>query len=261
MVYGNPESRRLVHDKMASSEVSEVLYTEEDISMVMNPGLDMPVECVQEEVRDSPFPLSDNQIIYGDQLIVTCEDVPQSEEIVGADDPLVGLYDGVPVPLPTHLDNHAHHTINKFGKKKPGSRRRNDLFDDYPTVIEPKVSASPRPVSTWQQKQVSIKTLEGEFSVTMWASGADDGKKIDLNLNFIYKVRWRLLAGRGSRDMLSQPRPNPTRAPQHTKKCRFWAKTRYNRRFQAVVMVLFWFCRWLWPPMVGAMFDLDRHVE
>lgn len=26
----------------------------------------------------------------------------------------------------------------------------------------------------WQQKQVSIKTLEGEFSVTMWASGADD---------------------------------------------------------------------------------------
>ena len=28
----------------------------------------------------------------------------------------------------------------------------------------------------WQQKQVSIKTLEGEFSVTMWASGADDGE-------------------------------------------------------------------------------------
>jgi len=27
---------------------------------------------------------------------------------------------------------------------------------------------------TWQQKRVSIKTLEGEFSVTMWASGADD---------------------------------------------------------------------------------------
>ena len=28
----------------------------------------------------------------------------------------------------------------------------------------------------WQQKQVSIKTLEGEFSVTMWASGAEEGK-------------------------------------------------------------------------------------
>ena len=30
----------------------------------------------------------------------------------------------------------------------------------------------------WQQKQVSIKTLEGEFSVTMWASGADEGSFI-----------------------------------------------------------------------------------
>ena len=31
--------------------------------------------------------------------------------------------------------------------------------------------------TTWQQKRVSIKTLEGEFSVTMWASGTEDGKK------------------------------------------------------------------------------------
>lgn len=28
----------------------------------------------------------------------------------------------------------------------------------------------------WEQKQVQIKTMEGEFSVTMWASGTDDGK-------------------------------------------------------------------------------------
>ena len=31
---------------------------------------------------------------------------------------------------------------------------------------------------TWQQKRVSIKTLEGEFSVTMWASAADDEGKL-----------------------------------------------------------------------------------
>jgi len=30
------------------------------------------------------------------------------------------------------------------------------------------------PYGNWQQKQVSIKTLEGEFSVTMWASAADE---------------------------------------------------------------------------------------
>lgn len=29
----------------------------------------------------------------------------------------------------------------------------------------------------WEQKQVQIRTLEGEFSVTMWASGGtDDGE-------------------------------------------------------------------------------------
>lgn len=26
----------------------------------------------------------------------------------------------------------------------------------------------------WEQRQVQIKTMEGEFSVTMWASGTDD---------------------------------------------------------------------------------------
>lgn len=33
-----------------------------------------------------------------------------------------------------------------------------------------------RSVGSWQQKRVSIKTLEGEFSVTMWASGTEEGK-------------------------------------------------------------------------------------
>lgn len=28
----------------------------------------------------------------------------------------------------------------------------------------------------WEQKQVQIKTMEGEFSVTMWASGTSDGE-------------------------------------------------------------------------------------
>jgi len=35
-------------------------------------------------------------------------------------------------------------------------------------------SSSGGGLAGWQQQQVSIKTLEGEFSVTMWASGADD---------------------------------------------------------------------------------------
>lgn len=37
----------------------------------------------------------------------------------------------------------------------------------------PQQQAKPR---KWEQKQVQIKTMEGEFSVTMWASGTSDGE-------------------------------------------------------------------------------------
>jgi transcription factor YY len=180
---------------MASSEVSEVMYCEEDLSMGgLSTGLDMPVECVQEVVTDSAFHLEgDAQIIYGDELIVTAEDVPQSEEIVGAscnsgghdeEDSLADLYDGVPVPseLDAHVElrkfvnrknssshhHHYHHHSNS-GHRMVVKREKSDIFDEYETKIRSHHG-------TWQQKQVSIKTLEGEFSVTMWASGADDGK-------------------------------------------------------------------------------------
>lgn len=36
-----------------------------------------------------------------------------------------------------------------------------------------------RPKMRWEQKQVQIKTMDGEFSVTMWASGTDEGEDED----------------------------------------------------------------------------------
>jgi len=49
------------------------------------------------------------------------------------------------------------------------------------TLLLPHKSANyPRstnfPARKWEQKQVQIKTLEGEFSVTMWATGTDDAQ-------------------------------------------------------------------------------------
>lgn len=165
----------------------------------LNTGLDMPVECVQEVVTDSAFHLEgDAQIIYGDELIVTAEDVPQSEEIVGAscnssghdeeEDSLAELYDGVPVPgemdhvelkkfvrkTASHHHHHHHHHHNSSANNRMVMKREKSdtLFDEYDTKIRSHHG-------TWQQKQVSIKTLEGEFSVTMWASGADDDDRKD----------------------------------------------------------------------------------
>merc|ERR1712115_402257 len=171
-----------VQPNMASSEVTEVLgYSEEivsdDMIEISNDTLDMPVECVQEVVTDSNFHLGDHQIIYGDELIVTSEDVPQSEEIVGSDsDPYVGLYESVPIPVPTTdvLDsNHLRNFVNKPQKLKIKREIKREF--DFENLSDGRI----RNHGSWQQKQVSIKTLEGEFSVTMWASGADDEDRKD----------------------------------------------------------------------------------
>merc|ERR1712158_211809 len=167
---------------MASSEVTEVLgYSGEivgdDMIEINNDSLDMPVECVQEVVTDSNFHFGDHQIIYGDELIVTSEDVPQSEEIVGNDsDPYVGIYDSVPVPAPNTdvLDsNSLRNFVSKPQKQKIKREVKREF--DLESFSEGKI----RQHGSWQQKQVSIKTLEEEFSVTMWASGADDEDRKD----------------------------------------------------------------------------------
>ncbi|VVC43084.1 Zinc finger C2H2-type [Cinara cedri] len=62
--------------------------------------------------------------------------------------------------------------------ESPGpSRFKKENVDDHflvqtlPSPPEPIPLGRPR---KWEQKQVQIRTLEGEFSVTMWASGTDD---------------------------------------------------------------------------------------
>ena len=175
-------------------QVSEVLGFSEEIvgsEDMMESQLDLPVECVQVQrdahphprtnptafqetiVTDSSFHLGD-QIIYGDELIVTSEDVPQSEEIVGGgpdSDPYVGLYESVPIP---NIDSGNKFGVNSFvgTKKQKNSASKVKREFDLESLSEGRLKNS----ASWQQKQVSIKTLEGEFSVTMWASGADDGK-------------------------------------------------------------------------------------
>ena len=60
--------------------------------------------------------------------------------------------------------NNYQNKRQNVNKKQPGT-----------TLLMP-----PKPLTCsgrkWEQKQVQIKTLEGEFSVTMWATGTDVGK-------------------------------------------------------------------------------------
>jgi len=43
------------------------------------------------------------------------------------------------------------------------------------------------PARRWEQKQVQIKTMEGEFSVTMWATGEDEGAVV-FYVSFPYSI-------------------------------------------------------------------------
>merc|ERR1712241_1150837 len=148
-----------VRHNMASSEVTEVLgYSEEivsdDMIEINNDTLDMPVECVQEVVTDSNFHFGDHQIIYGDELIVSSEDVPQSEEIVGSDsDPYVGLYVPVPTAASDVLDSS---NLRNFVSKPQRQKIKREIKREFD--LESFSDGKIRHHGSWQQKQVSIKT-------------------------------------------------------------------------------------------------------
>lgn len=55
-------------------------------------------------------------------------------------------------------------------RQKKGQKRRRELEELNPQELNA-ISVGQK----WEQKQVQIKTLEGEFSVTMWSSGVDEG--------------------------------------------------------------------------------------
>merc|ERR1711992_264689 len=69
----------------------------------------------------------------------------------------------------------------------PNRKNRNSHLSHHKNGLESlfhsAVGADIDKETTWQQKRVSIKTLEGEFSVTMWASGTEDDedKKPDVS--------------------------------------------------------------------------------
>lgn len=187
---------------MASSEVSEVFTSSFEDERTLN---QLTVDAVNDDLYGS------------DELIVSSEDVPQSEEIVGSSiaDTLNDVYVPTSVPDLSAVDlikkepnisttrivassikvnsmpksHHHHHELGSLGTLHSPSRikHRNSPLHHHKNGLESlfhsAVGADIDKETTWQQKRVSIKTLEGEFSVTMWASGTEDDedKKPDVS--------------------------------------------------------------------------------
>ncbi|XP_056402720.1 transcriptional repressor protein YY1 [Hyla sarda] len=135
-------------------------------------------------------PLDEQGHVHHHQEVIL---VQTREEVVGGDDSDLradGAYDDdqivIPVPTPVGDDEYIEQTLVTVagkssgggggggrGMKKGGSGKKSSKKSGG-GYLSGGTEAGGR---KWEQKQVQIKTLEGEFSVTMWAS--DDKKDID----------------------------------------------------------------------------------
>lgn len=95
------------------------------------------------------------------------EIVGEDQSVLVGDDGLVYI-DSIPVPAPDiDLSSASRtHKSRKSPKKQTGAK--NQIIVTSPDQLYSGASSSDK---KWEQKQFQIKTTDGEFSVTMWASG------------------------------------------------------------------------------------------
>ena len=153
----------VVGSEVEIQDVGDVQIQEVEIEPI---PVEMPIETVEttgEELIEiqpmialQPLPEAQEEII-----------LQTAEEVVG-DHSLV-YTDSIPIPSLALSNDELVSSTGKRGprgKKRPfRNAGRSTEYLQTDLVLDP---SGPR---KWEQKQVQIKTLEGEFSVTMWASG------------------------------------------------------------------------------------------
>ncbi|XP_057715299.1 transcriptional repressor protein YY1a isoform X2 [Corythoichthys intestinalis] len=169
----------------------ETLYIETD-------GSEMPTEIVelheievetiettvvgedcehQPMIALQPLDTDDPHSILPHQEVIL---VQTREEVVGEDDSELhaddGYQDQILIPVPAVEEDYIEQTLVTVAGRSSAAARMKRAGAGKKSVKKSYLSAADMG-RKWEQKQVQIKTLEGEFSVTMWAS--DDKKDID----------------------------------------------------------------------------------
>ncbi|XP_012251844.1 transcriptional repressor protein YY1-like isoform X1 [Athalia rosae] len=156
---------------MASSDIITEVEIQPDIQEVEIETIPVEIPC---ETVETTIEGDDGQPMIALQALPEPgreEIILQTQEEIVGGDPL-SVYDQIPVPENDIYVESSPGPSRKGPKKarKGGSSRfrapDHTIFGDMGTETKAR---------KWEQKQVQIKTLEGEFSVTMWASGTDDG--------------------------------------------------------------------------------------
>ncbi len=143
-------------------DVGDIQVQEVEVEQI---PVEMPIETVETEETIEVQPMIALQPLpepASEEIVLQT-----SEEVVG--DGLVYV-DTIPVPAPEveiSTEDMSPIRRGKGGKKKGKSKNISELVGDS----ESDVSFGDGPARKWEQKQVQIKTLDGEFSVTMWATG------------------------------------------------------------------------------------------
>ncbi|GFY48645.1 transcriptional repressor protein YY1 [Trichonephila inaurata madagascariensis] len=150
---------------------SEVIVSDTREVEIADILVGMPVETVTtcEVSEEQPLIALQPLLDANSQGII----LQPQEEIVGADSESEVLCAFEHIPVTTNdviLDSASGQPNNKRGRKGKRNGNKGKLTGDQ-------LSESKRAARRWDRKQVQIKTLEGEFSVTVWASGSDDEKK------------------------------------------------------------------------------------
>lgn len=200
------QASKLAEFNMASGET---LYIETD-------GSEMPAEIVELheiEVETIPVETIETTVVGGDddddehqpmialQPLVTDDPsqvhhqevilVQTREEVVGGDESDLRTDDGfedqilIPVPAPGSEEEYIGQTLVTVAGKSSVGRIKKGGSGGKKAGKKTYLSASEATGRKWEQKQVQIKTLEGEFSVTMWASG-----KFDCDKFVSFSGRW-----------------------------------------------------------------------
>ncbi|XP_072155304.1 transcription factor YY2 isoform X2 [Bemisia tabaci] len=145
-------------DYMGEDEIPQQDMQEIEIESVQH------VEISQHEIQEIEI-----EAIQQMQDPVAEEIILQTpEEIVGCNDPLTE-YEEIQVPI----DNDMY-AISSPGPSWKGKKIKKEPRFSEKVFITPELIETDTKARKWEQKQVQIRTLEGEFSVTMWASGTDD---------------------------------------------------------------------------------------
>lgn len=139
--------------------------------------VEIPIEAVEPSEEGIQIPLEPLPEAHEEVVLANREEVVTDPNLIYVP---VESVDAINIPIP-HLgvNEDGNSNANRKGKAKKRLQK-----PKYPTVTSAElVDANSISTRKWEQKQVQIKTLDGEFSVTMWASDANSGGPLVIQSN------------------------------------------------------------------------------